>query len=178
MSQTAEQSPIYQSFMNYSAGLALIGCGTLGLPAILPISHTAITGWALLSSALILSIGLKYLKLWPGVDLIRLNIYLLLLAGLTFLFNSFTPIVSISVLMISIFVIEGCIKAGLSLRLQPQSRWHAMGLISVAAFVFAYMLVTSWPLPMPWLAVTFPILVGCYLVAQGLGWLLYGMKFR
>lgn len=148
-------------------GILLVLAGLLALifPVVSTLTITLVIGWVLIFSGIFQAISLIRGRDSPLFWLPLVSVVLFLLVGALILRNPAEGVLTITLLMIVFFMIEGVSKIILAFTMRPLPNWGwvlTSGLISVFLAVFLW---ARLPATALWLI---GVLVGIELIAEGI----------
>jgi len=178
MADTVAQQKLRSSWiwMAILAVISLIG-GVWALlnPPAATLAATLIAGWTFLFLGVVQIVQSFQVKEWSGFLWGLLFGVLLLLAGLSLVFNPLAGMISLTLLIAALFLATGVVKVVYAFSLRPVSGWGwvlASGVVSIA---LAVMILSDFP----WsAAAVLGILLGVELVSNGVLFLLIALGLR
>ena len=177
VSQTGRNLKSSWIWMAILAVISLIG-GIWALlnPPAATLAATLIAGWTFLFLGVLQIIqSFQVNNGWPGFLWALLFGVLLLLAGLSLVFNPLAGMISLTLLVAALFLATGVVKVVYAFSLRPISGWGwvlVSGLVSIA---LAVMIMADFP----WsAAAVLGILLGVELISNGILFLLIALGLR
>ena len=168
MRQTVKRHSLWYLFQ----GGLMILAGILALlfPVASSIAAVVFLGWLLIACGLFQALGLIGAGGAPHFWLQLLSVVLFLLIGALFLRNPGESLLTLTLLLIVLFMVEGMSKIVLALTIRPFPNWIWVLLSGIVGIVLALVLWASMPVASAWLL---GALLGIELISEGaaLGWL-------
>ncbi|KAF3363338.1 hypothetical protein PHSC3_000092 [Chlamydiales bacterium STE3] len=142
---------------------ALLGCLAIALPQFFTFAIEIFIGWLFIAAGLALFFRLFQARgtgFWPTLVSAILNIVI----GVLLLAYPLAGILSLTILMIAYFVIDGISKTVLSFHLKPLKNWGWMLISGILSILLAGLLIGGWPGTAAW---TIGLLVGINMLFTG-----------
>jgi uncharacterized membrane protein HdeD (DUF308 family) len=165
--QEAVQSNVRKSSMRYlvqAAAMILAGMLAIIFPVISSEALVLTVGWLLVLSGLVQAIGLISSHRGPFAGLQMISVALALLIGFLILRNPVQSLITLSLLIVVFFMIEGISKIVWSLTIRPLQGWIWVMASGVLGVVLAVILVLSIETAATWLVA---LLIGIQLISVG-----------
>lgn len=158
-------------------GAVLIAAGVLAIvyPAISSVAVISLLGWLLIISGLAQAVSLIGASKVPHFWLQLISVALAVLIGLLFLRDSGQGLVTITLLLIVFFMIEGIAKLVFALTIRPFPNWHWVLASGLLGIVLSLILWWSLPQVAVWLI---GVLLGIKLVSVGFSMALLAWHVR
>jgi len=178
MAETVTQQKLRSSWI-WMAILAVIsligGIWALLNPPAATLAATLIAGWTFLFLGIVQIIQSFQVKDWPGFLWALLFGVLLLLAGLSLVFNPLAGMISLTLLVAALFLATGVVKVIYAFSLRPISGWGWVLVSGIVSIALAVMIMADFP----WSAVAvLGILLGVELISNGILFLLIALGLR
>ena len=158
------------------SGLMIIaGILAIVFPVLSSVAVVFFLGWLLIFSGIVQGISLVGARAVPHFWLQLVSVVLYLVLGVLFLRNPGESLLTLSLLLILFFMIEGISKVIFSLTIRPFPNWGwvlASGVVSIALSVLLW---ASMPVTAVWL---FGVMFGIGLISEGaaLGYLAWHVR--
>ncbi len=151
-------------FLGAGVILILLGAAAIAVPIVASLAIETLFGWILLAGGLI-KIVHSFRASNTGKCLLRLlgGVMYLAIGGI-FLFYPLQGVLTLTLLLAILFVLEGIIKIAVSLRIRPMLNWGWMLTSGIAAFILAVLIFSGYPGDTTWVL---GLLVGINLVFSG-----------
>lgn len=151
-------------YLIQGALMVLTGILALAHPVISFVAVIILLGWLLIISGVFQGIGLIGARNVPHFWLQLISVVLSVIVGLMFVRDPETGLITLSVLLIVFFMVEGISKVIFALTIRPFPNWGwvlASGIVGIAASIVLW---TSIPLSAAWLL---GVLLGVLLISEG-----------
>lgn len=162
MRETVKRHSIW--YLVQSALMILAGALALIFPIASSVSVVVLLGWLLILGGLAQAISLIDVRNVPHFWLQVLSAVLFVVVGVLFLRNPAAGLLSLTLLLIMLFMVEGFSKVIFSLTIRPFPNWAwvlASGIISI---LLAFFLLMNTPVTAHWIL---GVLLGTQLIAEG-----------
>jgi len=144
-------------------------------PPAATLAATLIAGWTFLFLGIVQIIQSFQVKDWPGFLWALLFGVLLLLAGLSLVFNPLAGMISLTLLVAALFLATGVVKVVYAFSLRPISGWGWVLVSGIVSIALAVMIMADFP----WsAAAVLGILLGVELISNGILFLLIALGLR
>jgi uncharacterized membrane protein HdeD (DUF308 family) len=155
-------------------GILLIVLGTLGIlfPFITTIAAKIFLGWLLLVGGLVQIIHAFSARGWSEFFLDLLMGLLFLVGGAWLAFFPLTGIVTLTIFLAAMFVVQGVIEIAMALRMRSHKGWVWMLLAGIVALAVGFLILAQLPSSATW---AIGLLVGINLIMTGWAYLLLPM---
>jgi len=163
-------------WMAILAVISLIG-GVWALlnPPAATLAATLIAGWTFMAIGVLQIVQSFQVKEWAGFLWSLLFGVLLLLAGLSLVFNPLAGMISLTLLVAALFLATGVVKIVYSFSLRPISGWGWVLISGIVSVALAVMIMADFP----WsAAAVLGILLGVELISNGVLFLLIALGLR
>ena len=164
-------------YLLQSALMILAGFIALVHPAMSSVALVIFLGWLFIISGLVQGIGLIGARAAPHFWLQLVSVVLFMIVGALFLRNPGESMITLSLLVIVFFMVEGIAKVILALTIRPLPYWSWLLLSGILAIVLAFYLWANLPVAAIWLL---GVLLGIELICEGvaLGQLAWNARER
>jgi uncharacterized membrane protein HdeD (DUF308 family) len=165
------------SFWYLLEGVLLIAAGVLAIvyPVISASAIIVLLGWLLIVTGIVQSFSLIGARHVPHFWLQLISVILAVLIGFLFLRDPAQGIVTIALLLIVFFMIEGMSKVVFALTIRPFPNWGWVLASGLVGIVLSLILWASMPVSAAWLI---GLLLGINLISVGaaIGWLAWCVR--
>ena len=152
-------------YLVQSALMVLAGLLALVFPAISSVALVFYLGWLLIISGVLQRINLIDVHHVPNVWIQLLSGVLFVVVGMIFLRNPEAGLLSLTLLLIVFFMVEGFSKVIFALTIRPFSNWGWVLLSGVVGILLSFFLLARTPVTALWLL---GVLLGIQLISEGL----------
>ena len=163
MRQTVKRHSLW--YLIQSGLMILAGILALVYPAISSVAVVLFLGWLLIISGILQGISLIGARDVPHFWLQLVSVALFIIVGLLFLRNPGESLLTLTLLLIVFFVIEGISKVIFSLTIRPFPNWGWVLASGILPILLAFYLWASIPVSAIWLI---GVLLGIELICEGL----------
>jgi uncharacterized membrane protein HdeD (DUF308 family) len=163
MRQTVKRHSLW--YLVQSGLMILAGILALAYPAVSSVAVIFFLGWLLIISGVLQGISLIGARDVPHFWLQLVSVVLFIIVGLLFLRNPGESLLTLTLLLIVLFVIEGISKMIFSLTIRPFPNWGWVLASGIVAILLAFYLWASIPVTAIWLI---GVLLGIELICEGL----------
>jgi len=165
------------SLWYFIEGILLVAAGILAIiyPVISSVSVVFLLGWLLIVSGILQGLSLVGARHVPHFWLQLISVILAVLIGLFFLRDPMQELLTIALLLIVFFMVEGISKVVFALTIRPMPNWGwvlSSGLLGIILSLFLWV---SLPVTAVWLI---GLLLGIELISQGAAIALLAWKVR
>lgn len=173
MRETVKRHSLW--YLVQSALMILAGVLALIYPVISSVAVVAFLGWLLIISGIVQGISLIGARAVPHFWLQLVSVALFIIVGLLFLRNPGESLLTLSLLVIVFFMVEGISKVIFSLTIRPFPNWGWVFMSGIIGIVLSLVLWASLPLTAIWLL---GVLLGIGLISEGvaLGYLAWQVR--
>jgi uncharacterized membrane protein HdeD (DUF308 family) len=162
-------------FIALGVALVLLGMTAVIFPLVSTLAAEQFFGWLLLFGGLIQCVHSYRTKTWAGFAL-ELAIGLLYLAGgFILISNPMSGIVTLTLLLIVLFVIDGILRSMLAFKLRPARGWGWVLMSGIVSLIVGGLIWAEFPSSALW---AIGLLVGLNLMFSGLSFLSLAMAGR
>ena len=163
MRQTVKRHSLW--YLIQSGLMILAGILALVYPIMSSVAVVIFLGWLLIISGVIQAISLIGATAVPHFWLQLVSVALFVIVGALFLRNPGESLLTLTLLVIVFFIIEGISKVIFSLTIRPFPNWGWVLLSGIVRIVLALILWASIPVTAIWLL---GVLLGIELISEGL----------
>ncbi len=160
--------------MVYYLGILLIVLGTLGIvfPFLTTIAAKIFLGWLFLIGGMVQIVHAFSTRGWSEFFLDLLMGVLFLIGGGWLAFFPLTGIITLTIFLAAMFVVQGIIEIAMALRMRPHEGWIWMLLAGIVALAAGLLILAQLPSSATW---AIGLLVGINLIMTGWAYLLLPM---
>ena len=162
MRRTVKQYSLW--YLVQGALMILAGILALVYPAISSVAVVFFIGWLLIFSGIFQGISLIGARHVPHFWLQLISMALFIVVGALFLRNPGESLLTLTLLLIVFFLIEGISKVIFALTIRPFQNWGWVLLSGIVGIVLAFYLWASIPVSAAWLL---GVLLGIELICEG-----------
>ena len=144
--------------------MILAGILALVYPAISSVAVVFFIGWLLIFSGIFQGLSLIGARQVPHIWLQLISVALFIVVGALFLRNPGESLLTLTLLLIVFFLIEGISKVIFALTIRPFPNWGWVLLSGIVGIVLAFYLWASIPVSAAWLL---GVLLGIELICEG-----------
>jgi uncharacterized membrane protein HdeD (DUF308 family) len=154
----------------YFLGILLIvlGVAAIAFPFVTTIAAKIFLGWLFLIGGIIQIVHAFSTRAWSEFFLDLLIGVLYVVAGSWLAFFPLTGIVTLTLLLALMFIIEGVLEAVIAFRIRPHAGWVWMLLSGIVAIAVGVLLIAKLPSSAAW---AIGLLVGINLIMSGFAYL-------
>jgi uncharacterized membrane protein HdeD (DUF308 family) len=158
----------------YFLGILLIvlGVAAVGFPFVTTIATKIFLGWLFLIGGIVQIVHAFSTRQWSEFFLDLLVGVLYVVAGGWLAFFPLTGIVTLTLLLALMFIVQGVLEAGIAFRIRPHAGWVWMLLASIVAVAVGVLLIAKLPSSAAW---AIGLLVGINLIMSGFAYLFLPM---
>lgn len=173
MRQTVKRHSLW--YLIQSGLMILAGILALVYPMVSSVALVAFLGWLLIVTGIVQAISLISARSVPHFWLQLVSVVLFVIVGALFLSNPGESLLTLTLLLIVFFMVEGISKVIFSLTIRPLPNWGWVLLSGVVGILLAMLLWASMPLTAAWLL---GVLLGIELISEGaaLGYLAWQVR--
>lgn len=162
MRQTVKRHSLW--YLIQSGLMILAGILALAYPFLSSVAVVVFLGWLLIVTGVVQGIGLLGARAVPHFWLQLISVALCIVVGALFLRNPAESLLTLTLLVIVFFMIEGISKVIFALTIRPFPHWGWVLLSGVVGIVLALILWASLPITAVWLL---GLLLGIELISVG-----------
>ena len=162
-------------FTILGVALVIIGVLAIAFPLFTTIVAKTFLGWLLLIGGVVQVVQAFYTQKWSEFIFNLLIGILYVIVGGWLAFFPFTGIITLTILLAALFVVEGVIEIGMSMRIRPRDGWVWLlisGIIAIAAGVLVF---AGLPSTAEW---AIGLLVGINILASGFSYIFLASAAR
>lgn len=151
-------------FFGLGVALIILGVAAISLPMFVALTIDVIVG-AILAIGGIAHIGHALMsRKWKGFLLGLLVGVLYLVAGVVMLANPLQGVLTLTLLLVAFFIVDGIFKIGLALKLRPIYGWFWPLTNGILSLILAGLIWSNWPSSAAW---AIGLLVGIDIIFSG-----------
>jgi uncharacterized membrane protein HdeD (DUF308 family) len=162
MRETVKRHSLW--YLVQSGLLILAGIVALVYPAVSSVAVVIFLGWLLIISGILQAIGLIGARHVPHFWLQLVSVALFVIVGVLFLRNPGESLVTLTLLLIVLFLIEGISKVIFALTIRPLPNWGWVLGSGIVGILLAFYLWANIPVAAVWLI---GVLLGIELICEG-----------
>jgi len=148
------------------AGLMILaGILALVYPALSSVAMVFFIGWLLIVSGLVQGISLIGAQSVPHFWVQLVSVALFIIVGVLFLRNPGESLVTLTLLLIVFFMVEGIAKVIFALTIRPLQNWGWVLISGIIGILLACYLLATFPVAAVWLI---GVLLGIELICEGI----------
>ena len=147
----------------------VLGIAALAFPFVTTIAAKIVLGWLFLVGGLLQIFHAFSTRAWSEFFLDLLIGLLYLVAGGWLAFFPLTGIITLTLFLAFMFILEGFLEIGIGLRIRPHAGWEWMLLSGIVAIAVGVLLIANLPSSATW---AIGLLVGINLIISGVAYLL------
>jgi uncharacterized membrane protein HdeD (DUF308 family) len=151
-------------YLVQSALMVLAGVLALIFPAVSSVAVVFYLGWLLIISGVLQGISLIDVHHVPSFWIQLLSVVLFVVVGILFLRNPEAGLLSLTLLLIVFFMVEGFSKVIFALTIRPFPNWGWVLLSGIVGILFSFFLLARTPVTALWLL---GLLLGIQLISEG-----------
>lgn len=173
MRETVKRHSLW--YLLQSVLMVVAGIIALVYPMMTSVAVVIFLGWLLIISGIVHGIGLIGARNVPHFWLEFISVVLSVIVGMLFLRNPAESLLTLTLLLIVFFMIEGISRIIFSLTIRPFSNWGWVLLSGVIGVLLSVLLWSNIPVTAVWLLGMF---LGISLISEGvaLGWLAWQVR--
>lgn len=153
--------------------LILLGIGAIVFPLMTTIAVKIMIGWLFLIGGIVQIVHAFSTQKWSSFFLNLLVGALYLFAGGWLAFFPFTGIITLTIFLAAMFIVQGILEFGMAFRMRPQSGWVWMLVSGIIALLLGILIFAGLPGTAVW---AIGLLVGINLLSSGFAYLFLGMS--
>jgi uncharacterized membrane protein HdeD (DUF308 family) len=152
--------------------LIILGVAAIAFPFVTTIAVKIFIGWLFLIGGVLQIVHAFSTRAWSEFLLDLLIGVLYLIVGGWLAFFPLTGIITLTLLLALLFIIEGIVEFGIAFRIRPHSGWVWMLLSGIVAIAVGVLLIANLPSSAAW---AIGLLVGINLIFSGFAYLFLPM---
>jgi uncharacterized membrane protein HdeD (DUF308 family) len=158
-------------------GLVLIaaGCAAIAFPLLSTIAVKIALGWVFLVGGVLMVVHAFSASRWRGLIWEVLLGLLYVVAGIYLAFFPLTGIITLTILLAAMFLVEGALEVVLALRVRPHEGWGWLLLSGLVAVAVGLLIALGLPSSAAW---AIGLLAGINLISTGWGFLFLALAGR
>jgi len=153
--------------------LILLGVGAIIFPLLTTIAVKIMIGWLFLIGGIVQIVHAFSTQKWSSFFLNLLVGALYVFAGGWLAFFPFTGIITLTIFLAAMFIVQGILEIGMGFRMRPQSGWGWMLFSGIIALLLGILIFAGLPGTAVW---AIGLMVGINLLSSGLAYLFLGMS--
>ena len=162
-------------FLALGIVLLLAGAAAIVFPWVFTIAAKIALGWIFLVGGVVLVVHALSTRAWTGFLWSLLIGLLYVVAGGWLAFFPFTGIITLTILLATLFLAEGALEVMMALRVRPHEGWGWLLLSGLVAIAVAVLIAYQLPDSAVW---AIGLLVGVNLVATGVSFVALALAGR
>ena len=148
--------------------LIILGVAAIAFPFVTTIAAKIFLGWLFLIGGILQIVHAFSTRAWSEFFLDLLIGVLYVVAGGWLAFFPLTGILTLTLLLALMFIVEGMLEAGIAFRIRPHAGWVWMLLSGIVAIAVGVLLIAKLPSSAAW---AIGLLVGINLIMSGFAYL-------
>jgi uncharacterized membrane protein HdeD (DUF308 family) len=158
-------------------GLVLIvaGCAAIAFPLLSTVAVKIALGWVFLVGGILMIVHAFSASQWRGLVWEVLLGLLYVLAGAYLAFFPLTGIITLTILLAAMFIVEGGLEISMALRVRPHEGWVWLLLSGLVAVAVGLLIAVGLPSSAAW---AIGLLAGINLISTGWGFLFLAFAGR
>ena len=152
--------------------LILLGIGAIVFPLMTTIAVKIMIGWLFLIGGVVQIIHAFSTQKWSSFFFNLLVGALYVFAGGWMAFFPFTGIITLTIFLAAMFIVQGILEFGMAFKMRPQSGWGWMLFSGIIAILLGILIFGGLPGTAVW---AIGLLVGINLLSSGIAYLFLGM---
>jgi uncharacterized membrane protein HdeD (DUF308 family) len=162
-------------FLALGIFLVLAGAAAILFPLLSTIATKIMLGWIFLISGILMLIHAFSIKQWGGFLMGLLLGVLYVVAGGWLAFFPFTGIITLTLLLAAMFLVEGVLEAVMAFRVKPHEGWGWMLSSGIVAIAVGLMIAYQLPSSAAW---AIGLLAGINLLSTGISFIVLALAGR
>jgi uncharacterized membrane protein HdeD (DUF308 family) len=162
-------------FLTLGIVLLLAGIAAIIFPLLSTIATKIALGWIFLVAGVLLVIHAFSIQKWRGFILGLLLGVLYLVAGGWLAFFPFTGIITLTLLLAALFLVEGVLEVVMAFRVRPHDGWGWLLLSGLVAVAVGVMIAAQLPSSAAW---AIGLLTGINLISSGVSFIVLALAGR
>ena len=156
-------------------GVALIVLGVIAVifPLATTIAVKVFLGWIILIGGLVTAFHAFSTQKWSAFFYNILVGLLYVIVGAWLAFLPLSGVITLTVLLASLFILQGVLQASLAFRLKPRDGWGWILFAGIVAIVAGFMLITGLPSTAAW---AIGLLAGVSMISSGWAYLSIALR--
>jgi uncharacterized membrane protein HdeD (DUF308 family) len=155
--------------------LILLGLVAIAFPFLTTIATKILLGWLFLIGGIVQIVHAFSTQSWSEFFLDLLIGVVYVLAGAWLAFFPLTGILTLTILLAVMFIIQGVLELGMAFRMRPRQGWGWMLFAGIVAILAGLLILMELPSSAAW---AIGLLVGINMIATGVAYLLLPMAAR
>ena len=162
-------------FMFLGIALIVIGVVAILFPLASTIAAKLVIGWLFLIGGVIQVVHAFSTQRWGAFFLDLIIGILYVIVGGWLAFFPFTGIITLTILLAVLFIVEGVIEIGMGFRVRPAGGWVWLLISGIVAIVVGFLILAGLPSTATW---AIGLLVGINLIFSGVSYLFLASSAR
>jgi uncharacterized membrane protein HdeD (DUF308 family) len=155
--------------------LIILGLVAIAFPFLTTIATKILLGWLFLIGGIVQIVHAFSTQRWSEFFLDLLIGVLYVLAGAWLAFFPLTGILTLTILLAVMFIVQGALELGMAFRMRPRQGWGWMLFAGIVAILAGLLILMELPSSAAW---AIGLLVGINMIATGFAYLLLPMAAR
>lgn len=155
-------------FMFLGIALILLGIVAVIFPVVTTIAVKVFLGWIILIGGLATAFHAFSTQKWSAFFYNLLVGVLYVLVGGWLAFLPLTGVITLTVILATLFIVQGVVQAALAFQLRPRDGWMWILVAGIIAIVAGFMLITGLPSTATW---AIGLLAGVCMISSGWAYL-------
>ena len=155
--------------------MIILGILAIGLPGVAALAVDIFLGWLLVVGGIAQGIHAFSARQWQGFIVQLLSAVLYLVAGVLLLAFPLQGVLTLTLVLALLFVMEGLCRALFAVRVRPTSGWGWMLFSGIVAVILGVLIWMQWPSAAAW---AIGLLAGMNFLFSGLMMVMLGLAAR
>jgi uncharacterized membrane protein HdeD (DUF308 family) len=160
-------------FMILGVVLLILGVLAIAFPLATTIAAKTFLGWLLLIGGIVQVVHAFYTQKWSEFFLNLIIGVLYVIVGGWLAFFPFTGIITLTILLAALFIVNGVLEIGMGFRMRDRSGWFWLLISGIISVVLGVYLFAGLPGTAAW---AIGLVVGVQLIAHGVAYILLPMQ--
>jgi uncharacterized membrane protein HdeD (DUF308 family) len=162
-------------FLALGLVLLLAGCAAIAFPLLSTVAVKIALGWVFLVGGIVMIVHAFSASRWRGLVWEALLGVLYVVAGAYLAFFPLTGIITLTILLAALFIVEGGLEISMALRVRPHEGWGWLLLSGLVAVAVGLLIAFGLPSSAAW---AIGLLAGINLISTGWGFLFLALAGR
>jgi len=162
-------------FLALGLVLILAGCAAIAFPLLSTVAVKIALGWVFLVGGIVMIVHAFSATQWRGLVWEVLLGALYIVAGAYLAFFPLTGIITLTILLAALFIVEGGLEISMALRVRPHEGWGWLLLSGLIAVAVGLLIAFGLPSSAAW---AIGLLAGINLISTGWGFLFLALTGR
>ena len=159
-------------FLALGLVLLLAGCAAIAFPLLSTVAVKIALGWVFLLGGIVMIVHAFSASQWRGLVWEALLGVLYVVAGAYLAFFPLTGIITLTILLAALFIVEGGLEISMALRVRPHEGWGWLLLSGLVAVAVGLMIGFDLPGSATW---AIGLLVGVNLLSTGISFIVVAL---